>query len=83
MQLPLPKFKLQKQKGAALMVCCILEGQHRVAEGGVGGLGLLKMGGQIIAEAEQGVDAGDDAFLFGEGWECNWTISQLRHIDRC
>ena len=39
---------------------------------------------QVGAQAAQGGDAGDDAGLFGEGWECNWrfnqdSLIQIRH----
>ena len=43
-----------------------------VAQGGAGGLGLAEVGGEIVAEAQEGVDTGDDAFLFGERGQREW-----------
>ena len=47
---------------------------------------LLGAGGgealaQVGAQGAQGGYAGDDAGLFGEGWERERAILQLRHID--
>ena len=42
---------------------------QRVGEAGLGGAGLLQVFAQIGAEATQLFDAGDDAVLFGEGWD--------------
>ncbi len=50
---------------------------------GAGGFGLGEFGFQGVAQGQQLGNLGDDSLLLGEGWDRDWPLAQLRHVDRC
>ena len=58
-------------------------GQQRVEQAAAGGGGGGEARLQPVAERHQRIDLGDDAVLFGEGWEGNRNLLDQADVQTC